>query len=268
MKDKWFKCYIILFIIGFILIALDIDATTGMKYPHKYQNSDQVIGEFQYYNIASNYNATCTYKMIDSSRDSENKEPLVSDPNLQDSAATQGSIKVIDKIYFKNIKIDIANDIVGFLLIIIACFGFRKVSSRFRMAIFTSILGFILHGAIFILPLIFNGLALCNIAMVSGIAYLGCTTLTVFLVANGLLGMCPDISCRDERKWCKILWFITFVLQILVTFVFWLGSDFKSLHNLGVLIEFVLVTIIVLFWIVLYRTIRYIEETYVKTREK
>lgn len=261
MKFSAFKIYMFLLAVGFVLIALDIDVTTGMKYPHAYQNTDQVIGEFQYYNIASNYNARCTYKMLDNTKGSENKQPLTSNPGLN-ANVTMDSIKVIDKIYFKNIKVDIASDFVGFLFIAIACFGFRKVSRRFRLAMTTAVFAFILHGIVAWLPFAFNGLLLCNIAMVMGIAYLFCSVLTTFLFASGLLTMCPGVWCRDERKWCKLLWFITFVLQILVTFIFWLGSDFSMLHNLGIFFEYFLVFIIVVFWIVLHRTHEYMEETY------
>ena len=52
-KNK-FKLFIFMLAIGFVLITLDVNVTTPFKYPHKYNNSGSVIGEFQYYNIASN----------------------------------------------------------------------------------------------------------------------------------------------------------------------------------------------------------------------
>ena len=65
-KNK-FKLFIFMLAIGFVLITLDVNVTTPFKYPHKYNNSGSVIGEFQYYNIASNYNAWCDYKVINTS---------------------------------------------------------------------------------------------------------------------------------------------------------------------------------------------------------
>ena len=45
MKSK-FKLAFILLAIGFILLALDVDVSTGVKYPHDYSNSNNVIGNF------------------------------------------------------------------------------------------------------------------------------------------------------------------------------------------------------------------------------
>ena len=60
----------------------------------------------------------------------------------------------------------------------------------------------------------------------------------------------------------KSSWFITFVLQILITFIFWLGSDFKMLHNLGVLLEGLLVIMVLIFWKILFRAKDYLEASY------
>ena len=62
-KNK-FKLFIFMLAIGFVLITLDVNVTTPFKYPHKYNNSGSVIGEFQYYNIASNYNAGAITKLL------------------------------------------------------------------------------------------------------------------------------------------------------------------------------------------------------------
>ncbi len=262
MKFSKFKMYLFMLMVGFVFIAFDIDVETNMQYPREYENTDAVIGEFQYYNIASNYNARCTYKMLQTGSDDNNTDNGLSTQNQ--GAVVQQPAKVIDKIYFKNIKVDIFNDFVGFLLIAIACFGLRKVNRRFRYALLTSLCAFILHGTIAALPFFINGLFLCNAAMALGVAYLGSNVLTVFLFVSGLLKMCPDVCCRDERKWCKMIWFITFVLQILVTFVLWLGSDFQALYNLGIFCMYLLVFFIIVFWIVLYRTYDYLENSYNK----
>ena len=67
MKLSRGKLSIILFLHGFLFIVLDVNIDTGIAYPNNYNNSDNVIGEFQYYNIKSTYGASCTYKMIDTS---------------------------------------------------------------------------------------------------------------------------------------------------------------------------------------------------------
>ena len=80
--------------------------------------------------------------------------------------------------------------------------------------------------------------------------------------------MCTDICCRDERKWCKMTWYVTFVLQILVTFVFWIGSDFNMLLAVGRFFEGVLVFMVIVFWIILKRTYYYLERTWLNYENK
>lgn len=76
--------------------------------------------------------------------------------------------------------------------------------------------------------------------------------------------MCPQICCRDERKWGKMTWFVSFTLQILTTFVFWLGADFSMLYTLGIILEAILILDIIGFWIILRRVIPYMEDTYLE----
>ena len=246
MKNFRLKIYMAMLIIGFIFISLDVNIDTGKSYPKQYDNSKSVIGEFQYYNIASNYGGRCTYKL------------------LNDDGSTYDGAKVIDKVYYGNIRVDILSDFVGFLLIFIACINLGITGKRFKLAALSSVCAFLLKGMLFALPFVFNGLLLCNIVLVIGLAYLGCTVLTTFLFTSGLLNMCPDICCRDERKWVKMCWFGSFVLQVLVTFIFWLGSDFKMLMNLGWTFNVILILVIILYWTILRRTSHYLEDTFDK----
>ena len=48
MKLSRGKLSIILFLLGFLFIVLDVNIDTGIAYPNNYNNSDNVIGEFQY----------------------------------------------------------------------------------------------------------------------------------------------------------------------------------------------------------------------------
>lgn len=257
------KKYIIMLAIGFIMLALDIHLYTPLSYSKEYSNSSQVIGEFQYYTIASTYGADCTYKLINPTKSSASEQATdaIESENAEGSILSQ-PVKVIDKIFFKNIRIDIVSDLIGFLLIAIACFKLMPAGRKFSFAAMCAICGMLLNVIIFVLPFIFNGLVLCNVTLFVGLSYLAVNLLTVSLFAHGLLEMCKDVCCRDERKWCKTCWFITFILQIMITFIFWLGSDLKMLHNLGYFFEGVLVIMILIFWRILFRTIEYIQRDY------
>ncbi len=267
MKNTKFNLAVILLILGFVLIALDWDVKTGFAYPEEYANSKDVIGEFQYYNIASNYGATCTYKFIDTSTKENSNANDVPGEHPSSSAVYQQT-KVIDKVFFDNIHIDIFNDLPGFLFIAVACLILGTGIRRFRLAALSAICGMVLFILLKALPFAVNGLLLCNISMVIGIAYLGINTLTIYLCVNALLHMCPDVCCRDERKWCRIVWFMIFVLQILVTFILWLGSDFSMLFHVGIFFEGVLVAFIIIFWLILKRVFYYIENTYFDALKK
>lgn len=265
MANKRFLLYFIFLAVGFIFLALDVDVKTNLDYPAPYNNTENVIGEFQYYNIASTYGAKCTYKLIDTSDSKDNGEhnTTVSDTTAASSGSSQA--KVIDKVFFDNIHIDIFNDFIGFLLIFIACIGLRKCNKIFSLSAAGAFCGILLHILLKALPFFINGLALCNFSMILGVAYLGSIILTTFLFTRGLFSMCPDVCCRDERKWGKITWFITMVLQILLTFVFWIGSDFDALKSLGYIIEGFLVLDIVVFFMILKRVYTYLEKSYKNT---
>lgn len=267
MKELSIKKYLIMLAIGFILIVLDVHVYTGIQYPNDYQNSDDIIGEFQYYTLASTYGAHCTYKMMDEETSSADSSGTAAENPSTRSTSTGGAVEVIDEVFFKNFRIDVFNDLVGFILIIISCLKLAAASKRFYFSALCALCGSILYVLLMGLPFVFNGMLLCNLALSLGISYLVCNLATVFLFVSGLLSMCPDVCCRDERKWCKICWFVTFVLQILVTFIFWLGADLKMLYHLGIFFEALLVLDIVIFWLILHRTEDYIQKTYHKAIE-
>lgn len=262
MSKFKFKLFFILLAVGFIFISLDVDIRTSLSYPHPYHNSENVIGEFQYYNISSNYGAKCSYKFIDTSSSEDNTKNTTTTDTTKASTVTIQT-KVIDEVFFDNIHIDIFNDFIGFLLICIACIGLRKNNKFFSFAAICAFCGLLLHIILKALPFIINGLFLCNISMVLGIAYLGSIILTTFLFTRGLFAMCPDVCCRDERKWGKIAWFISMVLQILVTFIFWIGSDFGALKSLGYITEGFLIFDIIVLWFILKRAYFYLERSYI-----
>lgn len=237
-------------VIGFVCLALDINVETGIAYPNQYETTSKVTGEYQYNNIASNYNARCTYKMIDTTAENE------------DTSVGQQATEVIDKVFFKNMQIDILNDFLGYLLIFIACIDFSKSSSRFKMGVISAATGFIIHGVIVALPFVVNGLTLCNMAFAIGLSYLGCFALTGFMVSSGFFAMCPGISCRDERKWGKTLSFMILVGQTLITFVYWLSTDHTMLRNVGHFFAAAEVCLIVIFALVMKRAKHQIIENY------
>ena len=258
------KIALLLFIFGFIFIVLDIPFTTNLSYPHEYENSKKVIGEYQYYNIASNYGASCTYKMMDDTK-SKTKEPetkINKQPGIKSSAPKL--TKVIDKVYFKNVQIDIFNDIAGFLFILIGSILLVKCARQFKLAILAAISGLIVHGIMFALPFIINGIDLVNASFFIGMIYLAVNVVTIYLVSAALLRMIPGPWCRDERKWCKILWFASFASQCLATFTFWLGSDFGMLKTLAWVIFGFTIFIQLAFWYIYMRAKDYIRGTYEK----
>ena len=270
MLNKKFKLAFFMLIIGFIFIALDVDIKTNISYPVQYKNTNRVIGEYQFYNIASNYGAKCTYKYIDNTGSSKKTDSDLREyetQNIQNNesqnAAEAAKTKVIDKVFFDNIHIDIFNDFVGFLLIIISCLTLRKVNGFFSLATLCAFCGVILRIIISSLPFFINGLLLCNISMFVGFSYLGVCLVTSFLFTRGLFKMIPDVCCRDERKWGKMSWFVSFVLMILVTFIMWVGSDFGVLTKLGYFFEAMLVLDIIIFWMILKRAYHYLEKAFI-----
>lgn len=265
MTKSKFKIAFIFLIMGFIFLALDVDVKTPFTYPHAYNNTKDVIGEFQYYNIASNYGAKCTYKFIDNSSDSD-KSPLVQSETTTSSAST--SAKVIDKVFYDNIHVDIFSDLIGFILIFIACVLLKKVNKKFIFCSLCAFCGIILRIILKSLPFVLNGLLLCNTAMFLGIAYIASIVATTYLFTRGLFSMCSDICCRDERKWGKITWFAATALQILLVFIFWIGSDFGALMTLGYVFEAFLVLDVIIFWIILRRTYYYLEKAYLESVSK
>ena len=257
------KLALILIALGFIFIVLDIACPTGLSYPHKYKNTTKVIGEFQYYNIKSNYNARCTYKMIDASPKSD-KQPLVENSK---STANVQQTKVIDKVFFKGSNArgfyaDIFSDILGFIFIAIGCILLKKCSKRFIMGLLMSIAGFIVKTMIILLPIFINSLSLVYGAFFLGMIYLLINIITIFLVISGLFAMIPGVWCRDERKWCKIIWYAAFPSQVISTFGFWLGADFTPLRNVAWFGSFLAVVLYVALFKVLLRAKHYIKKSY------
>ena len=255
MKFSKFNLYILMLVIGFFCIVLDLNVNTKLQYPHEYQNTKKIIGEFQYYNIASNYHATCDYKLIYGSGD-----VIISDNSQQNYMSSQAT--VINNVYYKNLQVDCLNDFVGFLLIFIACIGLKKSSRLFSYGTLTSLGALIIHGLIVSLPFFCNGLTLCYTVFFVGTGYLVTSLLTLYFVVGGLFQMCPDVSCRDERKWGRMLCYMIFVLQILTTFIFWIGADFHALHTLGLWLEFFNALMVLLFWRIVSRAMGHIRQTF------
>lgn len=250
-----------MFSLGFIFIVLDIPFATNLTYPNEYENSKKVIGEYQYYNIASNYGATCTYKMLDDSKSKNTAPQNISQKNIKTNSQVT---KVIDKVYFKNIQIDIFNDFVGFMFILIGSILIVRCAKIFKLAILSALSGLIVNGIMFGLPFIMNGIHLTNASFFIGMIYLTINIVTIYLVTAGLLKMIPGPWCRDERKWCKILWYASFASQCLATFAFWLGSDFAILENLSWFIFGFTIFIQLSFWYIYMRAKDYIRGTYEK----
>ncbi len=251
------KLALVLFCFGFMFLVLDIPFGTNISYPHPYENTDKVIGEYQYYNINSNYGATCTYKV--KVPEKNNKSSQINNLKNNDNI-----VKVIDKVYFKNVQVDILTDLVGFLFILIGAILIVKCCKKFYLAILCAIAGIIVKIIMFTLPFVINGISLVNAAFFIGIIYLIINITTIYMVVSSLLLMIPGPWCRDERKWCKIIWFASFASQALATFAFWLGSDFTPLRNVGWAAFIVTALLHFSLWFVLMRAKHYLRGTYEK----
>lgn len=264
------KLFLALLMIGFLFVILDVDVHTGFSYPNDYENNGSVIGEYQYYTIYTNYGATCTYKYLEESSTSEKTSSDINLNTTQPASSSSLAVgtKVIDQVFFSDIKLDIFNDILGFIFIAIGCLGFRKCSQRFILALLTSIGAIVINFVISLLPFVSNGLTLCNIALLLGILYGACIILTIYFFANGLYIMCTDISCRDERKWCRMIEFVSIILVILSSFVFWLGADYNALTTLGNLCVVLNIILILNFWRLMNRTGFFLEKSYISKNSK
>lgn len=203
----------LLSLIGVLLLAIDMYIPTSIIYPHSYQNDSSIIGEYQYYNIKAFFGATCTYKELDASGN------VIKDSIPQ---GYQTDAQFVDQVFFDNFRIDLFNDLVGLILIILACISLVRYSKAFSLSMFFAAMSMVISFALSILPFIFNGIALCNMALGVGISLLIAKIITTFFLFKGFIFMIPDASCREERLWINTGWFVSFVLMILTLFLRWL----------------------------------------------
>lgn len=225
------RFYIFLVVAGFLLLAVDIYSSTGIDYPQKYKNNKNIIGEYQYYNIQLFYTATYTLKPLEIT--SAPSEPV---DTTQNSESSYSSAEVIDDVFFDGFKIDIFNDVVGFLLIAISCFGLLKYEKLFKPGLVFAITSIVVKLILTALPFALNGMALCNIALGVGIAYLAATILTTYFTSKGFINLIKDSCCRQERLWVNTSWFVSMVLMVLIMFVSWLDLYSMAHFFTGVLV--------------------------------
>ncbi len=273
MNNKKISKLLIILLIGFIFIALDIHVYTGVSYPKAYENTNKVTGEYQYYNIYTNYGATCTYKNINqdtsSSDDSKVSNPTPDSAGNNDSfntnmqnALSGKSAKVIDKIFFKSVRIDIFSDIIGFLLILYVALTLRKASRSFVFCAFFATTGIVLKALIFAMPFIVHNYMLSHIALLTGLAFLFSNVFSVMFAVYGLQGMCQGVAVRDERRWTKYVWYLLFTSHMLLTFVNWLGSDYSMLQSVSKVITVFMIIMFIVLIKLFFRAIDYIQKSY------
>lgn len=207
------KC-MLLSVLGVLLLAVNIYLPSGMYYPHQYKNDNNIIGEYQYYNINAFYGATCTYKELDASG------RVIKDSIPE---GLQTTAQFVDQVFFKQIQFDLFSDFLGLALILISCLKLAKYSRAFGFTMFFASLSSVVRLALGVLPFFFNSTILCNMALGVGISFLIASIITTFFLFKGYILMIPDASCRDERLWINTCWFISFVLMILILFLRWLG---------------------------------------------
>lgn len=232
------KCIMFMVVLGFLFLATDIYFITEMNYPKPYQNDKDIIGEYQYYNIKTFYGATCTLKKLDQTVPSDSET----------STGYYTDAEFVDDVFFQGVRIDIFSDMVGFVLIAIACLLLAKYKFLFRPAFLFAIISIVLKLALTAFPFFFNGMFLCNISLGTGIAYMASTILTTFFTTKGFLSLIRDTCCRDERLWLNTSWFISVVLMILVLLLTWL-----DLSDMAFFFMIVLVLDIIVYGLVLRR---------------
>jgi len=211
MTTKKVMQTIILFIVGFLFLTVDTYVSTGISYPQEYQNNDSIIGEYQYYAIRAFYGADCTYKTLEG-------EPVTG----SFSGGYYTEAVFVDQVFFKPFRIDIFNDVIGFILLALCCYMMKKQSQFFKAGFFVCIAAIgtkILFAA---LPCILNGMILCNMTLAFGISHTGLCIFTTFLIYKGYMELMQDSCCRDERIWLNTSWFSSMVLFLLILLLEWL----------------------------------------------
>lgn len=201
-NNKYFK----IILIGFILLLLDVSVKTGISYPHSYQYSYKVIGEFQFYTINTIYGATCT---------------TYTQQTKADDGST-GTAKLVNEVFFDGVRVDILNDLVGFALLAFGMFGLKKINRAFYMGGILSIVSIGMSAVIHILPFMVNGLRLCYIALFLRIALLGLTISVYYMFMCALVHEIQLVSFKTERKALILLWFAMTILQIVILFITWI----------------------------------------------
>ena len=210
MSAKKIRACILMSVVGFLLIAVDVPVSTGISYPSKYENNKDIIGEYQYYAIKTFYGATCTMKKLDPEKDASVADGYYTDAEF------------VDDVFYDGIKIDVFNDIIGFLLLAGVCFKLSKYKKLFKPALVFSITSIVLKLLIDLFPFVLNGMPLCNIALGFGIAYTASAIIATFFMTKGYLALIQDSCCRDERLWLNTSWFVSMVLIIMLLLLRWL----------------------------------------------
>lgn len=246
------KLLIFLFFAGFLLLAVNLYVKTGLNYPSEYENDKNIIGEYQYYNIKTFFGATCTMKKLD--RVDSSDSAITSDSaNTKALNISYSDAEFVDEVFFDGIRIDIFNDILGFILIAVCCFVLSKYRLLFRPAFIFTVIGILLKIILAVLPWFCNGMLLCNLAIGFGISYLAAIIISTFFASKGFIGLIQDSCCRDERLWLNTSWFVSMVLFILIFILKWL-----DLYSMAYFFNVVLVLDVLLFYLLLRRADEFI----------
>lgn len=246
------KYLTIIYFIGFLLLAVNIYTKIGVDYPTDYKNDKSIIGEYQYYNIKTFYGATCTMKKLDKV-DTSDVEASAAGTDSQATNVSYANAEFVDDVFFDGIRIDIFNDVLGLILIGLCCFSLSKYHRFFKSAMIFAIAGIILKIILSALPLVLNGMLLCNIALGVGISYGAAVIITTFFAYKGFISLIKDTCCRDERIWLNNSWFISMVLFILIAILKWL-----DLYSLAHFFDVVLALDVLIFYILLKRVDEFI----------
>lgn len=220
---KNMKCLLLMFI-AIAFITLDISINIGNIYPG-YQMADGVRDagwEFQLYTMNLHYGAYTD----------EFYNPLT-------------GMMVVTGIHYSGFRIDVLSDFVGYILAFIAMkhmvamnvimvkkYPEKKKSPKiaklekgrprmFQIGMITTVMAAVLDIVKLIIPFFFNGMLLCYMVFVIGIAAFMARMLISYCFVSGVCAILRGIQFRQDRRAIYIGWFVSMVCSVVVAITTW-----------------------------------------------
>ncbi len=230
------KCLILLFI-AIALITLDMSVNIGNFYPAYQIDYEHSGWEFQLYTLNQHYGAA--------------KEEMYN-PMTQEN--------FVSGIHFTGVRIDVISDFIGYILAFIAMkkmaverlvlvrkypdkrrspFISKLVKARpkmFSVGMMTAVIAFVLDAVKYVLPFLFNGIVLCYLVFVIGIAAFTARMLIGYCFIVGVCDTLRGIQFKQDRNAIYIGWFVSLVCSSCVALTTWvLLQRLTTTYNIIVL---------------------------------